>query len=49
MHHHFIADLDVGDPLADLVDDAGGVAAADVEIFLFTGFVTGTDDIDRNA
>jgi hypothetical protein len=31
VHDDLVADLDVGDVLADLVDDAGGVAAADVE------------------
>jgi hypothetical protein len=39
VHHHFIADLDVGDVLADLVDDAGSVAAADMEGLGFAGLV----------
>ena len=49
VHHDFVAHLDVGHVLADFVDDAGGVAAADVEVFGFAGFVAGADDVDWNA
>ena len=49
MDDHLVADLDVGDVLADGVDDARGVAAADVEVFLLTGLVARLDDVDRDA
>jgi hypothetical protein len=35
--------------LPDLVDDPGGVAAADMEVLLFAPFLAGLDDIDRDA
>ena len=47
--HHLVADFDVGDVLADLVDDAAGVAPADVEVLRFAGLVARCDDVDRNA
>jgi hypothetical protein len=54
VHDDLVADLDVGDVLADLVDDAGGVAAADVEglaaeVAAGVPLVAGADDIDRDA
>ncbi len=44
-----VADLHVGDVLADLVDDARGIAAADVEILRLAGLVARLDDVDRDA
>ena len=47
-----VADLDVGDVGADGVDDAGGVAAADVEALLVAGvarLLVHADDVDRHA
>ena len=49
VHYHFVAHFDVGHVLADRVDDAGRVAAADVEVFRLAALVTGSDDIDRKA
>ena len=49
MDHHLVADLEVGDILADLVDNAAGVAAADVKILRLASLVAGRDDIDRHA
>ena len=49
MHHHFVADLDVGHVLADLVDDTGRIAAADMEVFGFAVLVACGNNIDGNA
>ena len=47
--HDLIADFHVLDVLADLVDDARGIRAADVEVFLLARLLPGLDDIDRDA
>ena len=44
---HLVADLDVLDALADLPDDPGGVAAADVEGLGLAGAVPRPDHVDR--
>ena len=49
VYDHLVAHLYVGHVLADLVDDAGGVAAPDVEFFRLALLVARLDDIDGNT
>jgi hypothetical protein len=49
VHDDLVADLDVGDVLADGIHDARGVAAADVEALRLACLVAGADDVDRDA
>jgi hypothetical protein len=44
-----VTHLDVGDASADGVDDAGGVAAADVEAGSVALLFAGLDDVDGDA
>ena len=46
---HFVTDLKVGHGRADLVDDAGRVAAADVKVLRLALLLTHLDDVHRHA
>jgi hypothetical protein len=49
MHYHFVTDLDVGNVLADGVNDAGSIAATDVEVLGFATLVASGDDVHRDT
>src|SRR5581483_4735076 len=48
--HHPVSDLDVGDILADGINDSGGVASSDMKIgIVVAGFLARRYDVDRRA
>ena len=49
MDDDFVTDLDPGDLRSDCVDDAGCVAAADMEVFRLALFLAGLDHVHRDA
>lgn len=49
MDRHLVADLEMGHILADLVDNAAGVAAADVEALRLASLVACADHIHGDA